>query len=77
MNLFYNFFNSKKIFFVNTPLQFLNALELENTQFKREIKTERFVIVTNSTKRDLVKIREIKNFYKLENYRVYNANFFQ
>ena len=76
MILFYNFFNSKKVIFVNTPLQFLNVLELENIQLNREATTERFVFVTNSTKNDLVKIREIKNFYNLEYYHIYNVNFF-
>jgi len=76
MILFYNFFNSKKVIFVNTPLQFLNVLELENIQLNREAATERFVFVTNSTENDLVKIREIKNFYNLEYCHIYNVNFF-
>jgi len=76
MNLFYFFFTSKKIIFVSTPLQLLNVLELESQHLKEIIIGCKFVFVTNSSKIDLIKIREIKKFFNLKDYYIYNANFF-
>jgi hypothetical protein len=76
MNLFYFLFISKKIIFVSTPLQLLNVLELESRHLKEKIIDYKFVFVTNSSKIDLIKIREIKKFFNLKNYYICNANFF-
>ena len=76
MSLLYYFFTSKKIILVSTPLQLLNVLELESKQLNEKISANKFVFVTNSSKVDLIKIRETIKFFNFKHCHIYNANFF-
>ena len=76
INLLFFFLTKKKIIFINTPLQFLNFLELQNLKiFKRE-ENEKILFITNSTNTNFLKIQNIKNFYNLKDYKIFNANYY-